>query len=237
LRRIFAGRRILLAEDNLLNQEVALDLLEHVGLAVTVADDGDIALEMAAKAADSEPFELILMDLQMPKLDGLEAARRLRSMPAYTQTPILAMTANAFDEDRTAVLAAGMNDHIAKPVEPDQLYGTIARWLGVTQAEGTLPNAGPAQDESDAGETTAAAPQDIDWPQLAQGVARLRALIAADEMGAADALHRLQPELATVAERAVARLARELDNFDYDLALTTLDAIIAAEPRLHPITA
>ncbi|MGC4076546.1 MAG: response regulator [Rubrivivax sp.] len=124
LRRQAAGRRVLVAEDNPVNQEVAIALLEEAGLDVVVAGDGQRAID----AATSQPFDLVLMDVQMPGVDGLDAARRIRERLG-PGLPIVAMTANAFGEDREACLAAGMDDHIAKPVDPPRLYETLLRWL------------------------------------------------------------------------------------------------------------
>ncbi len=119
------GRNILLAEDNPINREVALELLEETGLRVDVAVDGQEAFEKATKTA----YDLILMDVQMPNLDGLEATRKLRAFPERRNVPILAMTANAFDEDKRACLEAGMNDHVPKPVDPDHLFRTLLQWM------------------------------------------------------------------------------------------------------------
>jgi CheY-like chemotaxis protein len=125
LRAQYAGQRVLLAEDNPVNQLVASELLLAVGLQVDVADNGLQAIELAA----STRYAAILMDVQMPQLDGLQAARAIRQLATGRQVPILAMTANAFSEDRAACLAAGMNDHIAKPVVPERLYELLLRWF------------------------------------------------------------------------------------------------------------
>ncbi len=119
------GKRILLVEDNDLNLEVALDLLESLGLSVDIAKDG----EQALAALDRHAFDGVLMDCMMPVLDGYEATRRLRRNPKFSQLPVIAMTANVMAEDREHCLAAGMNDHIAKPLDLRHMLATLAKWL------------------------------------------------------------------------------------------------------------
>jgi two-component system, sensor histidine kinase and response regulator len=121
----YAGKRVLLAEDEPISQEVARGLLEDVHLVVDIAEDGQQALELARRYA----YDLILMDMQMPNLNGINATRAIRVASLNQATPILAMTANAFEEDRQACLDSGMNDHIAKPVDPDMMYESVLEWL------------------------------------------------------------------------------------------------------------
>ena len=125
LRRDFAGTRVLLAEDELVNQEVSRGLLEDAGLVVDLAEDGEKAVEMAHQHS----YALILMDMQMPRMNGIDATRAIRALPGYARTPILAMTANAFKEDRQNCLDAGMNEHLGKPVLPVVLYEALLKWL------------------------------------------------------------------------------------------------------------
>ncbi len=120
------GCSVLVAEDNEINQQVAREILENFGLNVTVAEDGVKAVELAGK----EKFDLILMDIQMPNLDGCEATRRIRKDLGLTQLPIIALTAQAMTSDRAQSLRAGMNDHISKPIDPDDLLETLVHWIG-----------------------------------------------------------------------------------------------------------
>jgi CheY-like chemotaxis protein len=123
LKKDYAGRRVLLAEDDEFNREIGSILLQEVGLVVDVAVDGLAALE----GASSGLYDLILMDMQMPKLDGLEATRRIRASSEISRIPIVAMTANAFYDDKLRCMEAGMDDFITKPVDPENLYQVLLR--------------------------------------------------------------------------------------------------------------
>jgi CheY-like chemotaxis protein len=116
-----------LVEDNDMNQQVATELLESAGAVVTVAGDGEAALRML-QGVIPPPFDIVLMDLQMPVMDGYTAARLLRADSRFNELPILAMTAHALVEERERCLSAGMNDYVTKPIDPDALFAAIARW-------------------------------------------------------------------------------------------------------------
>ncbi len=128
LRRLHPGRRVLVVDDDEVNRSVAEMLLESVGLRVDTAEDGQVAVGMVQDAN----YDLILMDMQMPILDGLAATREIRRLPRMQATPIIAITANAFVEDRTSCLDAGMNDFLSKPFDPERLYAISLKWMPAT---------------------------------------------------------------------------------------------------------
>jgi len=119
------GAQILLVEDNAINREIALTVLRLADIAVSVACDGKEALDMLGR----QRFDAVLMDCQMPVMDGYAATRALREQPQWRALPVIAMTANAMVGDRDKVLAAGMNDHVAKPIKVEELFATLARWI------------------------------------------------------------------------------------------------------------
>jgi len=135
----FAGQRVLLAEDNEINQEVACGILSHAGLEVDVAENGIEALRLLAR----NDYALVLMDMQMPEMDGLEATRLIREQPRHRDLPIVAMTANAMAEDRARCLDAGMNDYVSKPINITKLGAVLERWLPEAPPPAAEPEPAP----------------------------------------------------------------------------------------------
>jgi CheY-like chemotaxis protein len=133
------GIRVLLVEDNEMNQQVATELLESAGAIVTVANHGGEAVKILTAGDQAPEFDVVFMDLQMPEMDGFTATRLLRSDPRLRKFPIIAMTAHALVEERQRCLDAGMNDHVSKPIDPDNLFATLLRWAKPRPKQGIRP--------------------------------------------------------------------------------------------------
>ncbi len=134
------GAKVLLVDDNDINQQIGAELLQSVGVEVDVAEDGSVALQRLA----ARHYDLVLMDRQMPVMDGLQATREIRRNPRWAGLPVLAMTANAMASDRQRCLDAGMNGHIAKPIDPQELFAQLRQWLSPRQASAAPPAELPA---------------------------------------------------------------------------------------------
>src|SRR6185436_13515307 len=126
------GARILLTEDHELNQQIAVELLEGAGATVQVANNGREAVEKLFSGPQPPPFDVVLMDLQMPEMDGHQATVKIRSDARFATLPIIAMTAHATMEEKQRCLATGMNDHISKPIDPAMLFDTVSRFYHPT---------------------------------------------------------------------------------------------------------
>ncbi len=215
----FPGRRVLLVEDNPMNEAVATALLQDVGLEVEVARDG----AEAVGHAEAKAYDLILMDVQMPVMDGRAATRAIRALPQHRRTPIVAMTANALLEDRKACLEAGMDDHLVKPVNPAALHAALARWLHRAPAEAAADGEAEAPLPALAGlDTTAGLEASNGQPELYRRVLEIflrttdlasldAALAAGDAVAARRAAHSLKGAAATIGATALRDAARALE--------------------------
>jgi CheY-like chemotaxis protein len=161
------GIRVLLVEDNAVNQQIAVELLTKAGAAASIANDGSEAVAAITGTVQPPPYDIVLMDMQMPVMDGHEATRAIRSDPRYDNLPIVAMTAQAMAEERDQCLSEGMNDHITKPIDPDLLYRTVLAFAG----QRVVPRAGAASEAPR--EAAAAEPTGIAGVDTADGLHRV----------------------------------------------------------------
>ncbi len=249
-----SGARVLLVEDNAFNQQVATEILEEAGVAVCVANNGYEALDLLRQ----EYFECILMDMQMPEMDGIETTQRIRANPALPGKKIIAMTANASKEDREKCFAAGMDDFISKPFEPEHLYAMLAKWLPVrlqkiAAVSGTAPP--PTHIATPITGTPPGDPQVIDLSVLAKsvgndpaklrkfalkflesaqkGVAEIEAALERKDVAAlAAAGHRLKSSSRTVGALGFANLCNALEQNKDDVNMDQAHSIVA---RLRPL--
>ena len=179
------GARILLAEDNDINQQIAIELLEGVGASVKVAHNGRQAVEILSNGPQPPPFDVVLMDLQMPEMDGYQATARLRSEERFSALPIIAMTAHATVEERQRCLAAGMDDHVTKPIDPEALFETLCRHFRPAPV-----TVAPAAGAKPALDSPAAAPAGSN-PPVAPASAPSLELPSVEGLNAADGLLRV----------------------------------------------
>jgi CheY-like chemotaxis protein len=214
------GARILLVEDNVINQEIALTVLRRAGIEASVANDGQEALEMLER----QPFDGVLMDCQMPNLDGYAATRAIRLQPRWKDLPVIAMTANALVGDRDKALAAGMNDHVAKPIIIDEMFATLARWI-----RPPAPSPLPAVPEDD---NPVAGIGGIDYREGVAGMlgndALYRRLLRMFRDREADFAERFRAARATGDMPAARRMAHDLKSVSASLAIHGVSRAAAA---------
>ena len=205
------GARILLAEDNPMNQLVERELLEGLGLVVDIVATGAQALEMVRR----NHYALVLMDIQMPEMDGHTAARAIRRLPDCAALPIIALTANAMPDDREASLAAGMNDHLVKPIDPELLVATLQRWLPGQASGGSPAPAASAAPRTPADASEPVARSGHDDAALAELCAMLAERLASDDFSVLLLLRehteRLQAGLGRDTTEMILRAARGFD--------------------------
>ncbi|ADC63311.1 PAS domain-containing hybrid sensor histidine kinase/response regulator [Allochromatium vinosum] len=210
------GARLLLVEDNSTNQQVARDLLERIGCLVTIAGDGRQAIERVGRL----DFDGVLMDVQMPVMDGLSAARAIRAR--YPRLPIIALTAAALSEDRERCLAAGMNDHLSKPIVFESLIEVLRRWVVPAHAETSAP-----------GVARRLSPESLQ--PILERLERLRRLIESNDLVDSTWLDGLGESLRDTPYVAdpLSRLGVAIDSFDYDTALVEIDCLsrLLSEPE------
>ena len=199
-----AGARILLVEDNRINQELAQELLATNGMLPVVANNGQEALEQL----QAQPFDGVLMDCQMPVMDGYEATRRIRAQTQYSELPILAMTANAMVGDREKVIDAGMNEHIAKPIQIRELFLKMAHWITPSSRQANVSE------------------QKQKSSSLNALLDRIESLLQAQDTDVEEACTLLTDQ-AGLGRHAVLReqLTQAIDNYDFDSAITALRAL------------
>ena len=218
-----AGASVLLVEDNDFNQQVATELLNLMGVEVSLARNGQEALEKL----HGQAFDAVLMDLQMPVMDGYEATRRVRGDPAFATLPVLAMTAHAMLQERERCMALGMNDYITKPIDPEALAITLAKWLRLGRRGSAEQQAGAAEQQAGAAEQeTGSADQEAGSAEREAGSADQEAGSAEREASSAD-------QEAGSAEREAASTEREAGSAEQDAGSAEQQAG-AAEPRPAP---
>lgn len=203
------GAHLLLAEDNNVNQELAVELLRQVGMTLDVAANGAEVLEKLKHTR----YDGILMDCQMPVMDGYEATRQIRQQPAFTTLPILAMTANAMVGDREKCLQAGMNDHIAKPIDPAILYRKLLRWIQPVNAQ---------QESDDLTEATAPAATSTvtNVTELHEDLHRLVSLLKDLDVEAQTLVEQLYEPLQTLGHgKAIQQIFKQTEQFEFEDAL------------------
>jgi CheY-like chemotaxis protein len=218
LRARHGGQRVLLVDDNRINLEVAQELLNHVGLEVRTASDGEQALTRVRESGAS--YDLVLMDLQMPRMDGIQATRALRALPLGQNLPIIALSGSALAPDRLAASAAGMNDFVSKPIEPEILYAKLLAWLPQAHranADGNLKGAAAVPP----GASTA--PEVMpDAALMRQVLTQLEDLLHHSDAAALQLFQQHSAALALVLGEDHPRLASQIQQFAFDEAGQTL---------------
>jgi PAS domain S-box-containing protein len=203
--------RVLVVEDEQINREIASDLLTEIGLEVVTAENGRLAVDRYQQSA----FDLILMDIQMPELNGLDASREIRALESGSHVPIVALTANVFSADREHCRDAGMNDFVAKPVLPDTLYAVLAKYLPATDDAPDVDPV-PAQEAKEENTGSGALLEDID---------RLAELLRTGDIEATHLFNRLQGDLKRYCPAECEQLQHKITIFDFDKTAALIEKI------------
>ncbi|MGI9331799.1 MAG: response regulator, partial [Gammaproteobacteria bacterium] len=221
------GLRVLVVEDQPVNQQIAREILEGAGVEIEVAGNGREAVEQVCSATPLAHFDAVLMDLQMPELDGYEASRIIRRQHTSHELPIIAMTAHAMREERQACVEAGMNDHVSKPIDPARLLAVLQRWV----AGGRVVRAGERPTDS-ANEDPFGLPLRVDGIAIREGVDRLRGnaklyrqLLASFAAKASEARGCLQAALARADRVAAAKVAHQIKGLAGNVAAHELSTV------------